>query len=382
MPAIRVSLCMNAGPKAGAVLAAGLCKPVHGVWCLSLRACTPPHGIILRQSTDDLIKVAANKLRLKKGENARARLFVWKSGRELLRGEEYPDLLNDTIIAVSLGEDYGGSVAESAQRSAAATKPLGDGDPAASTEAKPPPISGHDDSGRRYASLEELWVEQEAQRSAYYAANSAWWEDGGYNGSTDEAAMIGDEHSEEDVKESSAFLDGLLRAHGLSVGSALDAGAGVGRVTKHVLLKRCQHVHLVEGCETWSKQSRRYLGKKRSQACTFTHARLEEFVPTPGSYDLVWVQWTLQYLVDSDAIRTLQALKAALRHKGLLVLKENRPYLCGKNHEEFQMDTPGGEHGRFDITRPDQHHRFLFAAAGLAVVLCQQGAETNTWALR
>ena len=93
--------------------------------------------------------------------------------------------------------------------------------------------------------------------------------------------------------------------------SALDAVAGVGRVTKHVLLKRCGHVHLVEACETWSKQSKRYLGKKRALSCTFTNERLEEFTPKPDSYDLIWVQWTMQYLIDQDVIRTLKALKVS-----------------------------------------------------------------------
>ena len=36
-------------------------------------------------------------------------------------------------------------------------------------------------------------------------------------------------------------------------------------MTKHVLLRRCDEVHLLEGCEVWSKQSRRYLGKKRDR---------------------------------------------------------------------------------------------------------------------
>ena len=75
-----------------------------------------------------------------------------------------------------------------------------------------PAICGHDDTGRVYASLDELWSVQQEQRAAFYSANRLWWEDGGYNGSTDEAAMIGDENSEADTEESGRFLDGLLNA--------------------------------------------------------------------------------------------------------------------------------------------------------------------------
>ena len=84
-----MSWCMNVGPKAGLVLGASLSKP----------------------NTDELLKVATNKLRLKKAEAARARLFVWKTGLELKRGET-AELRNDTIIAVSLGEDYAGQAAQ------------------------------------------------------------------------------------------------------------------------------------------------------------------------------------------------------------------------------------------------------------------------------
>lgn len=210
---IRVSFCMNAGPRAGVVQAAALSNP----------------------AADELLKVAGNKLRLKKGEVARARLFVWGSGRELAQGVA-ANLLNDTIIAVSLGEDYAGSVA--AGGAGAADCDAGaEGCASAAAEAHArdegavaaPAICGSDDTGRFFASLDELWAEQRAQRRAFYAANSAWWEDGGYNGSTDEAAMIGDEHSETDIEESRCFLDGLLARHGLRVATALDAGAGVGR---------------------------------------------------------------------------------------------------------------------------------------------------------
>jgi len=329
---IRVSFCLNAGPRAGVVQAAALSRP----------------------ATDELLKVAGNKLRLKKAEAGRARLFVWGTGRELVRGAAAADLANDAVIAVSLGEDYAGSMA------AAAAPPAPEGCDAAEAHARggtaaggacagahqaarpaAPAICGRDDTGRFYASLDELWAEQREQRAAFYAANSAWWDDGGYNGATDEAAMIGDEHSEADTEESGRFLDDLLARHGLRVSSALDAGAGVGRVTKHVLLRRCAEVHLLEACEVWSKQSRRYLGKKRALSCSFINQRLEEFLPNPDCYDLIWLQWTLQYLVDEDVIRALTALRRSLRKKGLMVLKENRPYLPDTDHEHFQMDTPG-----------------------------------------
>mmetsp|Transcript_7342 Transcript_7342/g.17456 ORF Transcript_7342/g.17456 Transcript_7342/m.17456 type:complete len:271 (-) Transcript_7342:123-935(-) len=99
-----------------------------------------------------------------------------------------------------------------------------------------------------------------------------------------------------------------------------------------------------------------------------------------ASADLVWLQWTLQYLTDADAVRALRGLADALvAGTGFLVVKENRPYGLART-DRFQMETPVVS-GRYDITRTDDHHRLLFEMAGLAVDLAEEGEETNTYAL-
>lgn len=140
-------------------------------------------------------------------------------------------------------------------------------------------------------------------------------------------------------------------------------------------------MHLLEACESWSRQSRRYLGRKRSERCTFFHCRLEDFTAPFGTYDLIWAQWVLQYLTDADAARALAALGRSLSHSGMLVLKENYPYWLPGESDAFAMDVPEGEHGRYDVTRPDAHHKLLFRAARLAVVRAERGKETVTWVL-
>ena len=98
------------------------------------------------------------------------------------------------------------------------------------------------------------------------------------------------------------------------------------------------------------------------------------------SADLVWLQWTLQYLTDADAVRALRGLADTLvAGTGFLIVKENRPYGLART-DRFQMETPVVS-GRYDITRTDDHHRLLFEMAGLAVDLAEEGEETNTYAL-
>ena len=60
-PSLRLSFCLNAGPKQGTVLAAAVVKAEHAA----------------------LVQVATNKLKLKKKAAAQVRLFLWKVGTEL-----------------------------------------------------------------------------------------------------------------------------------------------------------------------------------------------------------------------------------------------------------------------------------------------------------
>ena len=101
---------------------------------------------------------------------------------------------------------------------------------------------------------------------------------------------------------------------------------------RHVLLRRFERVCLVEPSARWLKQSRRYLGNKRAGKCAFVHARLEE-LEAPSArpaaaaaaaqlFDLVWVQWTLQYLVDAHVVAALRSLASRLSAGGRALPRE------------------------------------------------------------
>ncbi|KAL1504898.1 hypothetical protein AB1Y20_008667 [Prymnesium parvum] len=107
MARVRLSLCLNAGPKQGQTQAA---------------VAVLPEGAQLAQ-------IAANKLRLKKKDAARLRLFVWGSGLELPTDASLSGLLrDDDAVAVSLGEPYAGPRAKpsSGGASSAAAREGGD----------------------------------------------------------------------------------------------------------------------------------------------------------------------------------------------------------------------------------------------------------------
>eukprot|EP00913_Durusdinium_trenchii_P014265 g13383.t1 len=198
--------------------------------------------------------------------------------------------------------------------------------------------------------LWELWLVQGQQREKFYHVNEAWWVEGYEGRATPEGAMIGDDGSEEDLRHSEALLqtalEGLPRP-----GSALDLGSGLGRVTKQLLLK------VVTGRAKWLKTAKAYLGEEAASRCAFIHSKLEAYEPD-DMWDLIWIQWTLQYLIDQDV--------------------ENRPVYS--REECFQMDTPGKE-GRFDVTRPIAHLRVLVELAKLQVRHLETWDECSCWVL-
>ncbi len=401
---LRLGVCLNGGSGKGQAQATLLVPPV----------------------TDQIVEAAANKLRLKKKDLGRARAFVWRTGWELPRGAAADvlgsELQQGDLIAIALGEPYAGPCRPKAASVAGDTHGPAASDPSAATPGDgngadgapwfgadappPPPIRGRDDAGRLYATLGELHAEQAARRAEFYAANDRWWHEDGYGGDDDEHAMVGDGGTDADVEHSRALLERARAMRPLlRLGHALDGGAGVGRVTKHVLLRRCERVTVLEPCERWLKQSRRYLGHKRSTRCAFVCERLEAHEPPAAAYDLVWLQWCLQYLTDEDAVRALRGLARGVGPNGVIIVKENRPLRAPAAAEaasggdtgggdgggsdgggkaaadEFHVDTPEGPHARYDVTRPDAHHRWLFACAGLGVDHFEVWDETGAWVL-
>lgn len=90
-------------------------------------------------------------------------------------------------------------------------------------------------------------------------------------------------------------------------------------------------------------------------------------------------QWVFQYMTDANVVRTLRQLKVGLkrgRADGVLVLKENRPYLAGHDERMFQVDTPSGEHG-WCMTLPDRTGTTVLSLRGPGLRLWSLNVESR-----
>lgn len=126
-----------------------------------------------------------------------------------------------------------------------------------------------------------------------------------------------------DIEGSELFLRSLLTSDTPPLtNSALDCGAGIGRITKLLLLPHFQKVDVVEPDEKFINSIKEFVGEYQTKLGTLHKVGLQGFKPS-RKYDVIWNQWVLGYLTDEDLIAYLIRCRDALSENGVIVIKEN-----------------------------------------------------------
>lgn len=167
--------------------------------------------------------------------------------------------------------------------------------------------------------------------------------------------------SHTDIDGSNKFLKFLLRGgagdQGPGTERALDCGAGIGRITKHLLTKHFQTVDLVEQDKHFLEKAREYLAGN-SKVGNLYCAGLQNFTFSPGQYNVIWCQWVLGHLTESHLIQFLRRCCQGLKAGGYIVVKEN--VTSSGQVEEDEEDS--------SVTRPPETLREIFQQADLRIV--------------
>lgn len=185
-----------------------------------------------------------------------------------------------------------------------------------------------------------------------------------------------------DVRESATFLESVFPAATTpDSGAALtvaDCGAGVGRVTEHLLLRYFHAVDLVEPVESYLKAAKEKLTPLAASADPPRDVRylcepLQEWSPDKGRYDVIWIQWCLGHCTDDDLVALLHRCAAGLKRGGLVVVKENN---C---KEGFIVDKSDSS-----VTRSHEYFLCLFEKAKMNVlaVKLQRNFPSELFAVR
>ncbi|KAI4146232.1 MAG: hypothetical protein L6R39_003530 [Caloplaca ligustica] len=166
-----------------------------------------------------------------------------------------------------------------------------------------------------------------------------------------------------DIRGSLNFVEKLRRLHAFPApgmwSRGVDCGAGIGRVTAGVLSKVCGIIDVVEPVDRFAKEVRVAKLAGEGKAGEVYIAALQDWTPVE-KYDLLWHQWCLGHLTDTEMCRYLKKCREIVKEGGWIVVKEN-------------MSTDPEGKDIFDevdssVTRTDTKFRVLFEGAGLKIV--------------
>ncbi|EZA59475.1 hypothetical protein DMN91_010490 [Ooceraea biroi] len=169
--------------------------------------------------------------------------------------------------------------------------------------------------------------------------------------------------SQTDIKGSTFFLRSLFELKDPpSKTFALDCGAGIGRITKKLLIKHFKHVDLVEQNPKFLEVAKISLENYSTRIGQYYPIGLQNFCPVENKYGVIWCQWVLGHLEDDDLVEFFKKCSLGLKTNGILVVKENIT-----NSNTLQIDKEDSS-----VTRSMKNLRSLFEKADLVCIKEQQ----------
>ena len=217
--------------------------------------------------------------------------------------------------------------------------------------------AGEDSLGFAYDSLEDMWGLELAgpqirNKENWYCLGNDYWS----NLEPTLASVLGgsDDIHEPDIRDSSYFLDRIIAKYQISPIKVLDCGAGIGRVTKFLLINRFEIVDMLEQCTKFIEFAKTFVDSNKVR--NYFNVGAQSF-NTDEKYDVIWVQWVLSQLTDEDLLQFLEKIKNNLNESGIIIIKEN---IKGKGFVVHKDD--------FSVTRSDKILKYAFEKAGLRVI--------------
>lgn len=138
---------------------------------------------------------------------------------------------------------------------------------------------------------------------------------------------------------------------------SIDMGAGIGRVTRDVLHKFSDKVDLVEPVKPFVEQMRLELKPIEDKIGTIYEVGMQDFTPEEAKYWLIWCQWCVGHLPDTEFVEFLIRCKNGLQPNGTIVVKENNA-----------PDADVFDETDSSVTRSNASFQRLFKEAGLKLI--------------
>jgi protein N-terminal methyltransferase len=135
-------------------------------------------------------------------------------------------------------------------------------------------------------------------------------------------AMCGvGELNEEDLAHSKQIFEKLNLNKKIS--RVLDVGAGIGRITFNVLYDRCEKIDMVDINKKFLESALIKEKEMKGNKIEKIYSQKIQDFKFEYSYDLIFVQWVLEYLKEENFIKFLSNVVVNLKDDGFLIIKEN-----------------------------------------------------------
>ncbi|KFV64098.1 N-terminal Xaa-Pro-Lys N-methyltransferase 1 [Dryobates pubescens] len=117
-------------------------------------------------------------------------------------------------------------------------------------------------------------------------------------------------------KDVPATVDGMLGGSGHI--SSIDISS-----SRKFLQRFLRTVDMVDVTEDFLTKARSYLGEEGRRVRNYFCCGLQDFIPEPNAYDVIWIQWVIGHLTDNHLSEFLRRCRAGLRPNGIVVIKDN-----------------------------------------------------------
>lgn len=232
-------------------------------------------------------------------------------------------------------------------------------------------IEGTDSDDGNYDSIKELWskhcvVSNSNNNTVNILNNGEWYNNAFKYWESETNCPINDDGvlggygklTPLDTRDSLKLFNILKSKYNdIKFDKAADCGAGIGRVTKSLLLQLYQHVELIEQSPRLLNSAPSYINVDNNRI-TLNNIGLQDFNPEPNSFDCIWIQWVIGHLHDLDFIKFFKRCSKGLRPGGIIVLKDN----CAENWT-FVVDKQDSS-----VARCKEYVKLLLHLSGLNII--------------
>lgn len=191
-----------------------------------------------------------------------------------------------------------------------------------------------------------------------------------------------DEVSKDDIESTKEIFEFIKQNKLAKFGKVLEFAAGLGRVTKGILLDNFKELVLVEPTQS-SVDVLKQIQKQNKKIKEIHHTTVQNY-KFDQKFDVIFCEGFFDYLNETDLFKLLLDIRRNLKDNGVVIIKENSPEVEKEFHENeikqrvrsvFFLDFLFKATGFKAVFRRKQFDRFGYTIPGHEFVLVKEKKE-------